>query len=488
MIRRRCPDGFVLTEWIRQRYGLCAGLAITACTVLNLFLFMVSELSAIKSCVESLADVPGLPVLIVEAVIVSLYTALGGFYVAFFTDNIQVATFLILFIVCIISVGCTAHIDKSSVGPSELLQANVLSWKLLYILPVAIITNDCFMAGFWLRTFASKTDKDLYISCGLTAFLLFAICAVVGIPGMLAVWMHLIDPSDPDFDEDGAVVSLYKVIHHLPSWLSGFVLVFVTVLSCCTFDSLQSAMVSTISNDLFRNQVRLSWIRLFVLALMAPCIVVALKAVNVLNIYLIVDVLSSCVVPVLFLGLNERFFYWISGVEIICTIIGGIITVFVYGTIYYGSASQGGGLLLMEDGLYLDDWGPFGAFVAAPVGSLIGGFVGLVLHGIYEAIRQRQLFAVFNRPSPGSQPADLKWFDFDKPWYEVFKLGPWARTVDYWLFNQEDSRDDSSQQEALEDPYAVGASSKDDRPSAEVSNETRDVEDVDNKGFRLRLD
>lgn len=32
IIRKRCPDGFVLTEWARQRYGLVAGLYLSAVT------------------------------------------------------------------------------------------------------------------------------------------------------------------------------------------------------------------------------------------------------------------------------------------------------------------------------------------------------------------------------------------------------------------------------------------------------------------------
>jgi len=32
IIRRRCPEGFVLTEWTRQRYGAVTGLFLSLCT------------------------------------------------------------------------------------------------------------------------------------------------------------------------------------------------------------------------------------------------------------------------------------------------------------------------------------------------------------------------------------------------------------------------------------------------------------------------
>lgn len=435
------PDAFVLTEWIRYRYGVIASLVVSCCTILTIFLFMVSELSSLKSCVETISNVPGLPVLIVEAVLVSVYTSMGGFYVSFLTDNLQVFTFLTLLVVCIIGVGCTVHIDKSSVGPSRLLDQNKLGWKLVYILTMAIVTNDCFMAGFWLRTFAAKTKRDLYISCFLTAFLLFVLCSVVGIPGLLAVWSHLLDPSSADF-ADQAENAFYLLIKSLPSWLAGFVLVFVAMLSACTFDSLQSAMVSSISNDFFRNRVRIQWIRLLVLGIMAPVIVVALKATNVLNIYLIVDVLSSCIVPVLFLGLS-KYFWFITGFDVVLALIGGILGVFIFGTIYYKSASEGASLLIMEQGLYGDDWGAFGAFVAAPVSSVIGCVAGIVLRGIVLAIAKRRCFAVFDKPPDGMYffpPADGQLFTLSKPWYQYMPKSEFFQRVDFWIFVQ-DSND-----------------------------------------------
>lgn len=439
LIRRQMPEAFVLTEWIRYRYGVITSLVISACTILTIFLFMVSELSSMRACVETLSNVPGLPVLIVEAVVVSIYTAFGGFYVSFLTDNLQVFSFIVLLVVCIIATGCTVEIDTSKIGPSKLLLQNQLGWKLLYILLVAIITNDMFMAGFWLRTFAAKTDRDLCISCGLTAIIMFLICSTLGIAGLLAVWSGLLDPESPTFGDDSQN-ALYLLMGSLPSWVSGFVLVFCVMLSSCTFDSLQSAIVSTISNDWARNRVRIIWVRVFVMAVMVPCIVVALKGLNVLNIYLIVDVLSAAVVPVLFFGLN-KVFYFITGFEIILSIIGGIIGVFVYGTIYYGSAYDGGQLLIMYYGLYLNDWGPFGAFVAAPVCSVIGALVGLAIRDIILGVKYRKAFAVFDRPADGSpfpRPLDADLFTLKNPWYDHMpkSIRGFCMKLDYWIFVQ----------------------------------------------------
>ena len=443
VIRRQMPSAFILTEWVRHRYGTIAALVISCCSLLTIFLFMVSELWSIRAAVETMTNVPGLPVLIVEGVLVSMYTSFGGFYVSFLTDSIQVVLFLILLVICIIAIGCTAKIDKALIGPSRLLKPNLLSWKLIYIFVVAIVTNDCFMSGFWLRTFAAKTSRDMMISTSLTALLIFVILAVIGVPGLLAVWNGQLDQNDPDFD-DNAPNAFYILIRTLPAWISGFVLVFCVMISCCTFDSLQSAIVSTISNDFFRNRVRGVWVRLFVLCTLAPCIVCAIVATNVLNIYLIVDLLSSSVVPVLFLGLSSKF-YILTGFEIVLSVIGGIITTFVFGTIYYHSASEGAALLIMEQGLYVDDWGPFGAFVAAPVGCFIGAFVGLAIRFVYLGIKYKRISALFDKPEDGAGhfvPADSNLFVLSKPWYEFIPLGGFSRKLDIIFFLQEGDSED----------------------------------------------
>lgn len=74
IIRSKCPEGFVLTEWTRQRYGVVAALYLGGLTLLTLFLYMVAELSAIGQVVAALTGLNGLPVIIVECIITTIYT------------------------------------------------------------------------------------------------------------------------------------------------------------------------------------------------------------------------------------------------------------------------------------------------------------------------------------------------------------------------------------------------------------------------------
>lgn len=95
-------------------------------------------------------------------------------------------------------------------------------------------------------------------------------------------------------------------------------------------------MVSTGSNDLFRNKLSLWWIRLAVVLIIFPVVVVALKSPDILQVYLISDLVSASSIPVLVIGLSDACYFW-RGFEVVVGGLGGLLTVFIFGTIctYY---------------------------------------------------------------------------------------------------------------------------------------------------------
>ncbi|KAM0260926.1 hypothetical protein ACHAQJ_002546 [Trichoderma viride] len=363
MLRRKCPDGFVLTEWTRERYGTVAMLYLSFMTLVTLFLYMVAELSAVGQVVNALTGLDGLPVIIVECAITTIYT-----YV------VQGAMVIGLIIIATITIGVKAEIDRDLIESSGLTKPSLVGWQLVYILPVAVLTNDFFLSNFWLRTFSSKTDKDLWVGVSIATVAVLCILTLVGATGLIAAWTGAW-PGESDIDGS---LAFFALLEQLPNWVVGIVLVMVVSLSVSAFDSLQSAMISSASNDLFRNRLNIWIIRVLVVLVIIPTVVIALKAPSILQIFLISDLASAAAIPPLCLGLID-WFYWWRGFEVVVGGLGGILTVFIYGTIYYGDAKSGGELILLEQGLYEGDWGAFGAFVAAPVGGIIWGFIALAL-------------------------------------------------------------------------------------------------------------
>lgn len=260
-----------------------------------------------------------------------------------------------LIIIGAITVGARTEIDHNLVTSTGLLGSSLLGWQLIYILPIAILTNDFFLAGFWMRTFASRTDRDLIIGTFIATAAVACILTLVGATGLLAAWTGAW-PGDPP--QEGGI-AFFLLLEQLPSWVVGIVVVMTVSLSTAAFDSLQSAMVSTGSNDIFRNKLNFWWIRLAVVLIIFPVIIVALKSPSVLQIYLISDLVSASTIPVLIIGLNDRCYWW-RGFEVVVGGLGGLLTVFIFGLIYFGNAQDGANLLLLQNGLYADDWSAFG--------------------------------------------------------------------------------------------------------------------------------
>ncbi len=105
LIRKKCPEGFILTEWVRHRYGVVTALYLSFFTCLTMFLFMVGELSAVRSAIETLTGLNALGAVIVECVVTAIYTSIGGFHVSFITDNFQGVLVLLLIIICAAGMG-----------------------------------------------------------------------------------------------------------------------------------------------------------------------------------------------------------------------------------------------------------------------------------------------------------------------------------------------------------------------------------------------
>jgi hypothetical protein len=312
------------------------------------------------------------------------------------TDVFQGTMVVGLIIIATITIGVKVDIKSELIKESGLLKPSLLGWQLLYILPVAIFTNDFFLAQFWLRTFSSRSDKDLWIGVSIAAFVLVCVTTLLGCAGLIAVWSG-VWPGDPPQLGSVAIFSLFET---LPAWVVGIVLVMVMTLSTAAFDSQLSAMISTASNDLFRNKLNIWFVRLAVVLVTIPIVVIALKAPSILQIYLISDLLSASTIPVLCLGLSDRFYWW-RGFEVVVGGLGGLFTVFLFGTVYYGDAEKGAELMLLQDGLYAGDWSVFGAFVAAPVGSFLWGFGALGLRLAFQYVlakRQGRRFDALDPP------------------------------------------------------------------------------------------
>ncbi|CAG8492398.1 13357_t:CDS:2 [Ambispora gerdemannii] len=369
IMRKKCPQGFTLTQFIRERFGQGNQIFMSLMSMTYMFCYMISELSSIGLVLMALTTVDKLAPIIILAATTTLYTAYGGFRASLLTDNVQGVCIMILMLIGTIGFSTNIKIDRSAIERSGLLRSNKLSWELLYILAVAIAFANFFHQGYWQRVFSSKNDRELRVSTIYGGIMLFIILFLVGFTGIIAVWANLCCSDDLP----GASAFFY-LIAILPDWVVGIVIVLSVALSCSAYDTLQSAMVSTMSNDLFANRLPLVYIRILTVVLNVPIVVLALRNVDVLRIFLIGDLIAAAAMPPVLLGLVDDL-YFINGFDALQGSIGGLLSIFIFGTIYFGNAYDGINLIQLPNSFYAEDYSVLGAFLVAPIGGIVLTFV-----------------------------------------------------------------------------------------------------------------
>ena len=110
----------------------------------------------------------------------------------------------------------------------------------------------------------------------------------------------------------------------------------------------------TVARDIFRNKLELYYVRGLVLLVNIPTIVLAIRNVNMVVVYLIAQLISVAAMPPILLGMFRRFDF-VQAPDVLLGGIGGYFSVFVFGTIYFGSAREGIRLLILPEGLQAGD-------------------------------------------------------------------------------------------------------------------------------------
>jgi len=373
-IRRIAPDGFTLAQFIRVRFGYAVGILSALVFVGFMLCFMLVELNTYGSVVNLLAGVNPTIAALIVAVSTTIYTAYGGFKASLWTDNVNAVVIGIFIIMLVVAIRVKIDIDPARVEASGLTKADKLGGELWYILLAALLFAQMLNQGFWQRAFASKNNKILYKSVIFATLPLFAICFIVGMAGPLSWWSTLNLFNGPTDEDDGSL-AVFTILQTLPAWCSGVVVVLAGALSSSAYDTLQSAQISTIQNDVFLGKVNIWICRAILIALNVPSVVLAVRNVDIFQVFLIADLGAAAALPAIFLGLIPALWF-LNGFDVFVGACGGFFTVFLFGTAFYGGdAVRGGQLIVLPEGLYIEDYSVLGAFLAAPLGSVGWAFI-----------------------------------------------------------------------------------------------------------------
>ncbi|KAI7834290.1 hypothetical protein BX661DRAFT_176931 [Kickxella alabastrina] len=368
LFRKHNSKQWSMTAFVMERYGRPLHIVYGIICTLFVGMYLVSELTTIYSVFQLLTPVKPLVPMIIVCIVTTIYTSFGGVFASLMTDAIQCVLVFVLIIVATIAVGVSVRPSKEDIERVGLVKPTKMGGELFVILTLAIAFSDMYHQGFWQRTFASRNDKDLRWATFYGFWLVFIIYALVGMAGPLAAWAGT---WSPDSGVPGAS-AFFTIIASMSGWVSGLTLVLTTSLSCCAIDTCQTAMFASLY-DLVEEKVSISVVRIVVILLNVPVIFIAMRAPDILQVYLLADLLASAtIMPVLF-GLIRQlnFIHW---TDVMAGCFGGVISVGAFGQAYLGNRHDGWRLLLLDGGLYVNDERVLGAFCFAPLGSVVFTF------------------------------------------------------------------------------------------------------------------
>ena len=370
MIRQRLPNGVTLADYVRMRIGRPMQIYVGLISVAYMFTFLFAEFTAIGKAMETLVGMNPLIPMIAVAVVTASYTAYGGLPASLQTDRWQ-AWVIIWLIIALLLILFGADLgslisDAKSYNPEDEWSIGSMSYMDSFAsglaLVVAITSAEMFSQGNWQRAWASEDNEALKKGSLLAAGMVLPLVFVMGVLGTVVAGQGAVgDPSAAFFyliDDAGILL------------ISAFIVLGVALV-CSSADTLQNAVVASISRDLSDGKMELSHARMATIAMIPIAIYLAhtMDALSVFGIFLFADLLATATVLPVLLTLWDKIDSRASLAGAIC----GLLAVVVYGT-YTGDLSVGMGYLTSPTNEY--GLANLNVFLSALMGS------GLVTIGI----------------------------------------------------------------------------------------------------------
>ncbi|KAF9369371.1 hypothetical protein BGX21_005991, partial [Mortierella sp. AD011] len=354
------------------RFGTIPMIIVTLVMLLNMFIALCAEYTSIGNLFEQVIGGPRLPIIIVVAVVTSVYTAAGGLYVSILTDVAQGVFGILLLLIMAVYVAVTYRPESLPTPLPEELGPNYWGWAACGAMPISMTCATIFSEGPWQRIWASADERALRRGSIWGSLALILVCFLYGFGGFLAMWAGF--PLSDPFGSTGFFDLLGAGKATAPGWIVVIAALSVVTMNEGCVDTLQNAIVDTIASRFFRGKS--VWFpRILVFLINAPIVVVSLKGYSIVILFLIGNLVCTiCAVPLL-LGLVTRLEGIVTGWSMVTGIITGFFSIVVFGYIKMGSMSEGLHYTFVES----YDWP---SFLLPLVFSFIGVFIAAFVEKI----------------------------------------------------------------------------------------------------------
>jgi len=365
LIREKLPYGVTLADYVSMRLGRPMQVYVGSISVLYMFTFLFAEFTAIGKAMDILAGMEPLVPMVAVAAVTAAYTAYGGLPASLQTDRWQ-AWMILWLVIALLLILFGADLgslidDAKAYNPEDEWSIGSMSYMDSFssglALVVAITAAEMFSQGNWQRTWASESDEALRKGAFLAAGLALPLVFVMGVLGTVVAGQGAV--------EDPSAAFFYLIEDAGPLLIAAFV-VLAVALVCSSADTLQNAVVASISRDLSNGSMQLGQARIATIAMMPIAIYLAytIDALSVFEIFLFADLLAAATVAPVLLTLWDR----VSSKGALIGAVAGLLSVVAYGA-WTADVSTGVDYIFHPT----NEWGlaNLDVFVSALVGSAV---------------------------------------------------------------------------------------------------------------------
>ncbi len=340
MVRKKLPEGVTLADYAKTRAGRPMQIYVGLISILYMFTFLFAEFTAIGKVMEILVGMDPLVPMIAVGVVTAGYTAYGGLPASLETDKIQAwgIMFLISTLLVILFIGDinTLISDAKSYTPEDIEWdwyhgsiSDMSTFKSGFALVVAITAAEMFSQGNWQRAWASEDEKSLKKGALLASLLVFPLIFIMGFLGASVAGQGAVaDPS----------VSFFYLIEDIGIFFVVAFIILSVALVCSSADTLQNAIIASISRDICDDKIDLNIARYLTVAMIPLAIYLAtgptiagfeLDSGGVFEIFLRADLYAAATVGPVLLTLWDK----VSSKGSLLGAFSGILSVIIYGTV-----------------------------------------------------------------------------------------------------------------------------------------------------------
>jgi len=329
MIRERLPSGVTLADYVRIRLGRPMQVYVGLISVLYMFTFLFAEFTAIGKAMDTLSDMEPLIPMAMVGIVTAAYISQGGLPASLATDRVQAWTIMFLVVALLLVLfggdfnGLIA--DAKAYNPEDSWSIGSMSYMDSFqsglALVVAITAAEMFSQGNWQRAWASESDEALIKGAWLAAGLVLPLVFVMGVLGTVVAGQGAVD--------DPSAAFFYLIEDAGVLFIAAFI-VLAIALVCSSVDTLQNAVVASISRDLSDGSMNLQNARYLTISLIPIAIILATNvgASSVFQIFLFADLLAAATVMPVLLSLWGE----VSARGALLGAVCGLLSVVAYGT------------------------------------------------------------------------------------------------------------------------------------------------------------